>query len=256
MHGSVSRVIADSPDAALPAAACAWCEQPLRAAAPARVPAPLRCAVCGSRTGSWPTDEQLAALLARAQRPAQERHRCSFAEAARRRARRRLAERVARVAPPGPVLDVGSGDGLLLEALRKAGRAANGIEHPPARPDEHDADITQLGGRYAAIVFWESLGRMRAPRTALEHAAALLKPDGLLTIAQPTNVGLPVLTERWRRDAPVPPRVQIPSRTLVERLRAMGLEVQPAERLGQGRDLLGGWLPALLGGVVAIEARR
>lgn len=248
-------MIADSPDAAAPVAACAWCEQPLRAAAPARLPAPLRCAVCGSRTGAWPTDEQLASLVARARRPA-ERHRCTFAEAARRRARRRLAERVARVAPPGPVLDVGSGDGLLLDALRQAGRAANGIEHPGTRPDVHDADITELGGRYAAIVFWESLGRMRAPRVAVEHAAALLKPEGLLTIAQPAAVGLPALTERWRRDAPVPPRVQIPARTLVERLRALGLEVQPAERLGQGRDLLGGWLPALLGGVVAIEARR
>jgi hypothetical protein len=249
-------VIADSPDATLLTPACAWCEQPLRAAVPARIPAPIRCAVCGSRTGTWPSDAQLAAFVPRAARPASEHHRCTLAEAARRRARRRLAERVARIAPPGPVLDVGSGDGLLLDALHRAGRAANGIERPATRPDVHDADITELGGRYAAIVFWESLGRLRAPRASLEHAVSLLKPEGLLTIAQPTAVGLPVLTERWRRDAPEPPRVQIPASALVERLRMLGLEVRRTERLGQGRDLLGGWLPALLGGVVAIEARR
>lgn len=260
MSGSVSGVIADSPDATHVTLACAWCEQPLRAAMPGSS-APLRCAVCGSRTGASPSDEQLARLVAEApaetgagdDAPAE--HRCSVAELLRRRARRRLAHRVAVMAPPGPVLDVGSGDATLLDALRGAGRVATGIGRSSAGADLYDADITELGGRYAAIVFWQSLGRVPAPRAALEHAAALLKPDGLLTIAQPTSVGLPALTDRLRGEPAGPPRVKIPQRVLVERLHALGLEVLYADRV-RDRSGLAGWSATLLGGVVSVEARR
>ncbi|WP_041730555.1 class I SAM-dependent methyltransferase [Conexibacter woesei] len=256
-------MIADSPDATHVTLACAWCEQPLRAAIPGST-APLRCAVCGSRTGAWPSDEQLARLVASARADAgagdagdaaRADHRCSVAELLRRRARRRLAHRVAVMAPPGPVLDVGSGDGTLLDALRGAGRVATGVGRSPARTGVCDVDITELGGRYAAIVFWQSLGRVRAPRAALEHAAALLKPDGLLTIAQPTSVGLPALTERLRGGEPASPRVKIPQRALVERLHALGLEVLYADRVRE-RSGLAGWSATLLGGVVSVEARR
>ena len=114
--------------------------------------------------------------------------------------------RIARVAPPGPVLDVSSGDGMLLDALRATGRLTTGIvvrtPGDGARaPASSDAEITELGGRYAAIVFWQSLGRLRAPGVALDHAAALLKPGGLLAIAQPSTTRLQAraLGERLRR---------------------------------------------------------
>jgi SAM-dependent methyltransferase len=237
--------------------ACAWCERPLHAAV-ATPRTVRRCPACGSRTDAGPGAEMLATLLSPAPseaRNGETERRCTVAEALHRRARRRLAERVARMAPPGPVLDVGSGDGTLLDALRASGRVATGIGRSSDRADVHDVDITELGGRYAAIVFWQSLGRVPAPRTALEHAAALLKPDGLLTIAQPA-AGLPALTQRLHRtvrSAPtvaVPaPRVRIPQRTLVERLHALGLEVLHADRVA-GRP------GTLLGGVVSVEARR
>jgi 2-polyprenyl-3-methyl-5-hydroxy-6-metoxy-1,4-benzoquinol methylase len=128
------------------------------------------------------------------------------------------------MAPPGPVLDVHAG-----------------------------VDITELGGRYAAIVFWQSLGRVPEPRTALEHAAALLKPAGLLTVAEPA-AGLPALTERLRGGAAASAqRVRIPQQALVERLRALGLEVLHADRAGTG---VASWPATLLGGVAAVQARR
>lgn len=252
-------MIADSPNAMREMLTCAWCELPLRVAI-ATPRTAHRCSACGSRTDTWPAAAELSALLAPAVPPrASGGLRCAVAESLRDRARRRIALRVARMAPPGPVLDVGSGDGTLLDTLRASGRVATGIGRSSTRPDVHDVDITELGGRYAAIVFWQSLGRVPAPRTALEHAAALLKPDGLLTIAQPT-AGLPALTERLRQlgsggagERPPAPRVRIPQRTLVERLHALGLEVLHADRAGAG---VSGWPATLLGGVVSVEARR
>jgi len=257
MSGSVTNVIADSPDAMrLSAATCAWCDAPLARAATGAAGA-HRCPSCGSRTEAWPSDAELAALLSQAPGGAPTGRRCAAAEALRRRARQRLAERVARSAPPGAVLDVGSGDGTLLDALRAAGRVATGIGRPSTRADVHDVEITEVGGRYAAIVFWQSLGRVSAPRTALEHAAALLKPDGLLTIAQPTPLALPALTERWRGIAAPAQRIRIPQRALVERLRALGLEVTHADRMREGSGTRpSAWSATLLGGVVSVEARR
>jgi hypothetical protein len=227
-------VIAESPDATQEMLVCAWCERPLRGANPPAGTA-RRCDACGSRMGAWPMPTLI--LPARgpldpadradgaAPEPAAP-SRCGLADALRHRAHRRIVRRVERMAPPGPVLDVHAG-----------------------------LDITALGGRYAAIVFWQSLGRTADPRTALEHAAALLKPTGLLTIAQPA-AGLPALTERLRGGPAAPAqRVRIPQQALVERLRALGLEVLHADRAG-GIGGVGGWPTTLLGGVAAVEARR
>jgi Methyltransferase domain len=259
-------VIAESPDATRAVPTCAWCEQPL-AGELLRPLGRLRCGHCGARTvAGWPSDAELA----RQERTLHASRRdggdatarlCSLGEAARRRARRRLAARIERVAPPGAVLEVGSGDGMLLEALRATGRRVTGIARP-ARDGVHDAEITELGGRYAAIVFWQSLGRLRAPGTALEHAAALLKPGGLLAIAQPsaTREQARAFADRLARGLPRE-RVQIPEQTLLARLRGLGLEVEhvdhvlDADRFVAGQAAFG-WLHGLLGGIVSIEARR
>jgi Methyltransferase domain len=174
-----------------------------------------------------------------------------------------MATRIARIAPPGPVLDVGSGDGTLLDALRATGRLATGIAcraahgGRPPRAGIRDTEITELGGRYAAIVFWQSLGRLRAPGAALDHAAALLKPGGLLAIAQPspTRLQARALGERLLTPGQPRERVQIPPETLVERLRTLGLQVEHVDHL-LDRRTPAGWLNGVLGGVTAIEARR
>jgi len=255
-------VVADSPDALDRAPACAWCEQPL-AHGPLRPFGQRRCERCGATTAvDWPAERALVrAPLLPAGSLRATRRLCTLGEAARRRARRRLAARIARIAPPGPVLDVGTGDGMLLDALRATGRLATGIAAPPAaaelRTGVQAADITELGGRYAAIVFWQSLGRLRTPGVALDHAAALLKPGGLLAIAQPSTTRLQARALGERLLAPGIPRhrVLIPPQALMERLRALGLQ---ADRIDHLLDLPdpGGWLQSVLGGVTAIEARR
>lgn len=246
-------MIAEPPDATAPPT-CAWCERPLARGQ-------LRCGRCGTTTAlAWPGDRALVRVPLPAVRARTGSRVCALGEAARRRVHRRLAERIARVAPPGPVLDVGSGDRLLLDALRATGRLAAGIAPPHAAPAEprtgvEAADITELGGRYAAIVFWQSLGRLRTPGLALDHAAALLKPGGLLAIAQPSTARVQVRALGELVAAPEAPRhrVLIPPHALVERLRTLGLQV---DRIDHLLDLPGGWLQSLLGGVTAIEARR
>ncbi|HEY4277979.1 MAG TPA: class I SAM-dependent methyltransferase [Conexibacter sp.] len=263
-------MIAESHDAAgVAVEACAWCEEPLRAVEPPARAEPAvsggtarRCPACGSRTRAWAGSEQVAraAPISSAWAGDDARltaERCSIADALRRRASKRLAVRVARMAPPGAILDVASGDGTLLDALRASGRVATGIGRLPERGDVHDIELTELGGRYAAIVFWQSLGGLRTPRAALEHAASLLKPDGLLTIAQPTSLGLPALSERWHGVPRPVERVRIPQRALVERLRALGLEVLHADRVQDGATgRIGRWPATFVGGVLSVEARR
>jgi hypothetical protein len=250
-------VIAVSPNATGAAVACAWCERPLPEPAPDST-GRLHCGACGATTVlSRPAPSSAAG---RAPRHAS--RLCSLGEAARRQARRRLAERVARVAPPGAVLDVGS-DGALLDALRLTGRLVTGIARPATRAGVQDVEITELGGRYAAIVFWQSLGRLRTPSTALEHAAALLKPGGLLAIAQPSagRERARALGERWLARGVAHERVHIPEQALLARLRTLGLEVEhvdhplDADRLVTGPPAVA-WLHGLLGGIVSIEARR
>ncbi len=255
-------MIADPPDATRTLPTCAWCEQPL-AHGPLRAFGQLRCDHCGATTAlEWPAEREPLRVPLTPVAQVRGAHRiCTLGEAARRRVRRRLATRVARVAPPGPVLDVSSGDRMLLDALRATGRLTTGIVsgRPSAavRADLQHAEITELGGRYAAIVFWQSLGRLRAPGLALDHAAALLKPGGLLAIAQPSPARMQARALGERLLAPGEPRhrVVIPAQTVIERLRALGLQV---DRIDHLLDLptAGGWLQSVLGGVTAIEARR
>jgi len=255
-------VIADPPDATRTVPSCAWCEQPL-VQGPLRAFGQLRCDHCGATTAvGWQAEPELPRAPSRAGAQVRGAHRiCTLGEAARRRVRRRLAMRIARIAPPGPVLDVSSGDRMLLDALRATGRLTTGIvsgrPSAAARSGLQHAEITELGGRYAAIVFWQSLGRLRAPGVALEHAAALLKPGGLLAIAQPSPARMQARALGGRLLAPGAPqhRVVIPPQTLIERLRALGLQV---DRIDHLLDLptAGGWVQSVLGGVTAIEARR
>jgi hypothetical protein len=241
---------------------CAWCEQPL-AHGPLRAFGQLRCDHCGATTAfELPAERELLRVPLAPVGQVRGAHRiCTLGEAARRRVRRRLAARIARVAPPGPVLDVSSGDRMLLDALRATGRLTTGIVSgrpgTTARTGLQQAEITELGGRYAAIVFWQSLGRLRAPGVALEHAAALLKPGGLLAIAQPSPARMQARSLGERLLAPGVPqhRVVIPPQTLIERLRTLGLQV---DRIDHLLDLptAGGWVQSVLGGVTAIEARR
>lgn len=168
---------------------CAWCDALL----PATRTFPhawhvVRCAACGAGTTQpWPSPAELDAAYPEAYRPASGR----FAGPGDRLlgwSRGLLARRIDALAPPGPVLDVGAGDGALLRALRASGRDVLGLER---RPDPHadvplrDARVAEMAGGWAAIVFWHTLEHLPKPARELAAAAERLAPGGVLVVAVP-----------------------------------------------------------------------
>jgi SAM-dependent methyltransferase len=98
---------------------------------------------------------------------------------------------------PGTVLDVGCGRGLTLAALRGHGYQSIGVELSEVAA-VHAREILGLDVRVgnfldldfeksslAAVIFWHSLEHFADSMAALDHAAEILKPGGLLVIAVP-----------------------------------------------------------------------
>ena len=68
----------------------------------------------------------------------------SLGDAVLRRTRASLAHRLHRTLPPGPVLDVGAGDGTLVEAFARHGREAVGLEPHASGPHLRNAEIEEM----------------------------------------------------------------------------------------------------------------
>jgi SAM-dependent methyltransferase len=164
------------------------------------------------------------------------------------RTRGRLAGRLDRIAPDGPVLDVGAGDGALLDALGARGREALGLERAAARPDMRAAELSEIEGDWSAIVFWHSLEHLRDPGSALERAAQLLRPGGVLVIAAPNADSLQarLFGDRWLALDLPRHLVHIPAHSLLERLRALRLQVERVS-YWRGGQVTFGWLHGLVG---------
>jgi SAM-dependent methyltransferase len=231
--------------------ACAWCEAPLPPSA-ARAPGGLCCARCGAvTTDPWPADAELDAAYAGHYRPPAGRF-AGPGDAVLRRLRALPAARIDRAAPPGPVLDVGAGEGGLVAALARRGREAIGLERdgaPGAVPRIVAGDVLDHTGRYAAVVFWHSLEHLRRPGAALRHAARdLLVPGGLLVIAVPNPASLQARAfgDRWLALDPPRHLVHVPQATLLGTLRAEGLTVERRSGV-RGGQVLFGWLHGLVG---------
>jgi SAM-dependent methyltransferase len=164
------------------------------------------------------------------------------------RLRGQLARRLDRIAPPGPVLDVGAGDGALLDALASVGREALGLERHSVRPDVREAELAEIDGPFAAIVFWHSLEHLRGPGDALARAAGMLSPGGVLVIAMPNLDSLQARAfgERWF--ALDLPRhfVHVPADALLARLRELGLDPTRVSYLRGGQGVFG-WLHGIVG---------
>jgi hypothetical protein len=168
-----------------------------------------------------------------------------------RRSRGALARRLEQIAPPGPVLDVGAGDGSLLDALRERGRAAVGLERAAARPDIREVDILDLDeGGWAAIVFWHSLEHLRDPGRALEHAVGLLADRGVIVVAAPNAASLQARAfgDRWLALDLPRHLVHLPAPALVGRVRELGLRVIRVSHV-RGGQVVFGWLHGLVGTV-------
>lgn len=231
-------------------AACAWCGAAFPAAA---TPAPggLRCRACGvTTTAPWPTDAQLEAAYAGFYRPDSGRFSGPL-DRVLKASRSRLAAHLDKVAPPGPVLDVGAGDGTLVDAIRATGREALGLERGGARPDLRDAAPSDLlrdeDTRYSAVVFWHVLEHLRDPGEQLAAARRLLRPGGVLIVAVPNAASLQarLFGERWLAlDLPRHLTHLTPA-ALRTRLTDLGLTVTRTSQL-RGGQVLFGWLHGLV----------
>jgi SAM-dependent methyltransferase len=227
---------------------CAWCGAPLTDAT--AVPGGLACARCGVITTSpWPDDAELAAAYADAYRPDSGRF-SGPGDALLRRLRGRLATRLDDIAPPGPVLDVGAGEGTLLRALQARGRTAVGLERDATAPGMRAAEVTELDPaqeQFAAIVFWHSLEHLREPGTALDHAVRLLAPGGTIVVAVPNAASLQarVFGEDWLALDPPRHLTHIPARSLTTRLAEGGLAIERVSHW-RGGQVAFGWLHGLV----------
>lgn len=226
---------------------CAWCGSPIDSTAE-RQNGRVRCAICGvANTDPWPTEAQLSAAYGTWYRPPSGRF-SGIGDSLLRRTRGRLAVRLDRIAPPGAILDVGTGDGTLLDALAARGRTALGLERVATRQDIRAGDLGDIEGQWAAIVFWHSLEHLPNPGDAIDRAAALLAPRGVLVIAVPNADSLQarLFGDRWLALDLPRHLVHLPARALVQRLRSRGLEV---ERISswRGGQVVFGWLHGLVG---------
>jgi SAM-dependent methyltransferase len=226
---------------------CAWCHAPIDDVA-VPLAGRVRCGHCGvANTYPSPTDDELTAAYAGWYRPASGRF-SGVGDAILRRTRGRLARRLDRVAPAGPVLDVGAGDGSLLDALASRGRDAVGLEREATRRDIRSGDLSTIGGEWAAIVFWHSLEHLRNPREQLGRAASMLAPGGVLVVAVPNSTSLQasVFGDRWLALDLPRHLVHFSSDALIQRLRALSLDVDRVS-YWRGGQVVFGWLHGLVG---------
>ena len=229
---------------------CAWCGAELPPDR-GRLPGRARCERCGAATTDpWPSAETLAAAYAGWYRPVGGRF-LGAGDALLRRSRGALAGRLEQICPDGPILDVGAGDGSLLDAIHARGREASGLERVSTRPDIRGQDILEVtDGGWAGIVFWHSLEHLRAPSEALRHAVGLLGPGGVLIVAAPNAGSLQARAfgDRWLALDLPRHLVHLPARTLLRRLEELHLRVSRVSYV-RGGQVVFGWLHGLVGGV-------
>jgi SAM-dependent methyltransferase len=232
-----------------PASQCAWCGH-LFDDADERLTGRIRCARCGVATTSpWPSDEQLGEAYADWYRPAAGRF-SGFGDKALRRTRSALADRLHRVLPKGPVLDVGAGDGTLVEAFVRHGREAAGVDPyaSACHPNVRDVAFEEMQGAWSAVIFWHSLEHLRQPVRALRHAATLVVPGGVLVVAVPNAVSMQawLFGDRWfALDVPRH-LVHISPPALLSTLESLGFRVRRVSYL-RGGQVMFGWLHGLVG---------
>lgn len=233
------------------AEACLWCGVPLDSRS---VPLDRRtgCNVCGAATTDpYPDDDELEAAYGNWYRPQNGGGRFNFAgDAILRRTRGLLARRLDDIAPPGPVLDVGAGEGTLVDALVARGRSVTGLERGAMREDFLDESIEAVdrGDGWAAVVFWHSLEHLRSPRTAIRVAAHLLVPGGVLIVAVPNTASIQarLFGDRWLHLDIPRHLVHLPAATLTRGLEDDGFRIDAVSYLRAGQVVIG-WLTGLVG---------
>jgi len=198
-------------------------------------------------TDPWPSAEELERAYAGWYRPEPGRF-SGPGDMLLRRSRAALAGRLDRIAPAGRMLDVGAGEGVLVDALRARGRDALGIEPHGSRSDLVDTELRQVSGEWAAVVFWHSLEHLPEPGAALGEAARLLAPGGVLVAALPNAASLQARAfgDRWLALDLPRHLVHVPAAALLARLRDLGLSVERVSHY-RGGQLVFGWAHGLVG---------
>jgi SAM-dependent methyltransferase len=249
--GSLSResnnTVAYSRTQAPPTLQCAWCGH-LFDSTDDYLTGRVRCARCGVATTSpWPSDEQLSAAYADWYRPQSGRF-SGLGDKVLRRTRSSLANRLHRVLPPGPVLDVGAGDGTLVEAFVRRGREAVGLEPHASGPHIRNTEVEEVAGNWSAVIFWHSLEHLRQPARALSHAATLLAPGGTLVVAVPnaTSLQARAFGDRWLALDLPRHLVHLNPPALLSKIEALGLRVERVSYL-RGGQVVFGWVHGFVG---------
>ena len=167
----------------------------------------VRCEGCGHmQLDRFPPEDELYALYTEA-----ESDDYVDEEDGQRESARRVLEQVERHARPGPLLDVGCWVGFLMAEARERGWEPLGIE-PSAfaaryareqlaleviEDDFFAADLQQ--GHFNAVVMGDVLEHLTRAGEALDRAAGLLAPDGVLVLQLPDAGSLVArgLGRRW-----------------------------------------------------------
>ena len=243
----ISNTLAYSRTQAPATVRCAWCDHRFDGTDD-HLTGRVRCARCGvATTTPWPSDEQLGAAYADWYRPTSGRF-SGLGDKVLRRTRSALADRLHRLVPPGPVLDVGAGDGTLAAAFVHRGREAVGLEPYATGPHIRNAEVEEVDGTWSAVIFWHSLEHLREPARALTHAAGLLEPGGMLVIAVPnaTSMQARAFGDRWLALDLPRHLVHLSPPALLSKIEALGLRVERVSYL-RGGQVVFGWVHGLVG---------
>lgn len=230
------------------ATACVWCGAPFDARA-THLYWRTRCGACGAATTDPPpTDAELAAAYGDWYRPPAQRRFYFAADSILSRTRGLQAARIDEITPAGPILDVGAGDGNLIDALRARGREATGLERNPTRDDLRDEPLAEVKGQFAAVVFWHSLEHLPNPGEAIRQAARLLLPGGALIVAVPNNDSLQARAfgDHWLHLDLPRHLAHLSTRSLRTGLRRDGFTIERVSYLRGGQIMIG-WLQGLVG---------
>lgn len=241
-----------------PTRACVWCGEPLGEGS-RRLHGRVLCGRCGAAsTDPWPSAQDLDRAYGTWYRPAGGRRYALIGDAFFTRSRAMIAGRIDEISPPGPVIDVGSGEGVLIAALQRRGRRVLGLERdataPEVReaagPEVRDATLEQVegDGEWAAVVFWHALEHLPAPGAAIREAARLLMGGGVLLVAVPNSDSLQARAfgDRWLHLDLPRHLVHLSERSLRSGLERNGFRVERTSGV-RGAQVVIGWLDGLVG---------
>lgn len=233
-----------------PATECVWCLTPFGPETD-RLRGRAICPICATgTTDPVPTPEALDAAYGDWYWPGKGARFSLIGDALLRRSRASMASRVDQVAPAGKILDVGAGEGTLIDALAARGREVSGLERDSDHPSIENLEIDQMegDGEFAAVIFWHSLEHMGRPQSMVENAARLLKPGGVIFIAVP-NLGSmqsAAFGDRWLHLDLPRHLVHFTAGSLEKGLVREGFQIRAKSRTRAGQLVIG-WLDGLVG---------